>query len=250
MRTPLIVGNWKMHKTPSESSELARAIRTGLDGYSGVSVVLCPPFTSLVTVGKELAGSGVGLGAQNLHWAEEGPYTGEVSGKFLLELGCRWVIIGHSERRRHFGETDELVNRKLKAAQRFTISPIVCLGEDLEQRRSNQTLRVVAEQFQRAFDGVDPDPEIVIAYEPVWAIGTGQNATPAQATEVHNYLRELVQSLYGSEVSGATRILYGGSVSPDNIAQLMAEPEIDGALVGGGSLQARSFVKIVKFKEV
>jgi triosephosphate isomerase len=211
-------------------------------------VVICPPFTSLVEVRRELTNSKIELGAQNLHWAEEGPYTGEVSGKFLLELGCRWVIIGHSERRRHFGETDEIVNRKLKAAQRFGLSSIVCLGEDLEERITNRTLKVVEEQFQRAFDGVDLNPEVVIAYEPVWAIGTGQNATPAQAGEVHSYIRDLVKSLYGPEAS--MRILYGGSVSPENIAQLMAEPEIDGVLVGGASLKAQSFLKIAKFKEV
>ncbi|MCD5401776.1 triose-phosphate isomerase [candidate division NPL-UPA2 bacterium] len=248
MRKPLIAGNWKMNKASSRAGELARVLRDKLEGESSLDIVLCPPFTALEIVYRIIKGSHIGLGAQNLHWEKEGAYTGEVSAPMLKELGCRYVIIGHSERRQHFGESNETVNRKVKAALKFDLTPIVCVGERLEEREEGKTFSVVDSHIKEGLTGLKKQDilRIVVAYEPVWAIGTGRTATPQQANEVHSYIRGLLTDIHGEEVTSQVRIIYGGSVNPDSIFGLMAEMEIDGALVGGASLHADSFVEIVQ----
>ncbi|MCD5397682.1 triose-phosphate isomerase [candidate division NPL-UPA2 bacterium] len=248
MRKPLIAGNWKMNKTPSEAGELARILKDKLEGESSPDIVLCPPFTALDVVARAIQGSHLGLGAQNLYWKEEGAYTGEVSASMLKELGCRYVIIGHSERRQYFGESNETVNRKVKAALKFDLIPLVCVGERLEEREEGKTFSVVENHIREGLRGLEKQDilRMIVAYEPVWAIGTGRTATPQQANEVHGYLRELLADIYGTEIAYQVRIIYGGSVSPNSVSGLMAEAEIDGALVGGASLQADSFAEIVQ----
>ncbi len=247
MRKPLIAGNWKMNKTSSEARELVEKLKSLLFDVTQVEVVVSPPFTSLETVRALTEGSNIRLGAQNLHWKETGAYTGEVSPLMLKELGCRYVIIGHSERRIHFKESNELINRKLKAAISYNIAPILCVGEKLEEREGGVTEKVVREQLEKGLDGISKEEALraVIAYEPVWAIGTGRTATPKQASEVHRFIRKLLKDRYDEDLSSQLRILYGGSVTPENSLSLMAEEEIDGALVGGASLEADSFAKIV-----
>jgi triosephosphate isomerase len=252
MRVPLIAGNWKMYQTVANAVALVERLK-GLVGESdGVEVVVCPPFTALPAVAQALKGSRIGLGAQNMHWDKEGAYTGEVSPAMLTDLGCRHVILGHSERRQYFGETDLYVNRKLKAALEYGLVPIVCIGETLAEREDGRTMQVVDGQLQGGLSGVPAEAGagIVLAYEPVWAIGTGRAATQAQAEEVHTFIRTRLMELWGETVATAIRILYGGSVKPDNIDALMAGPDIDGALVGGASLQADAFARIVQFKKV
>lgn len=244
MRTPLIVGNWKLNTTPKTARELASKLRLGLLDVKDREVVLCPPFTSLPAVAEVINDSHLRLGAQNLHWEREGAYTGEVSGEALKELGCRYVLIGHSERREHFFETDAVVNKKLKQALTLELCPIVCLGEKLADREAGRTFEVVERQFNAAFLDI-PRVDMVIAYEPVWAIGTGRNATPEQAEEVHKFLRGLLTKRFNDS---NLRIIYGGSVKPDNIDSLMVEPDIDGVLVGGASLASDSFIRIVRFE--
>ncbi len=248
MRTPLVVGNWKMYGTLAEARPLATGIRDGLKRLRGVESAVCPPFTALATVGDILKGSHVELGAQNCHWTTSGAHTGEISPPMLTELGCRYVILGHSERRRDMGETDELVNRKLTAAIAAGLTPILCVGETGDERRQGLTFTTVEGQLRAGLAGVPAEAiaRCVLAYEPVWAIGTGVNATPGQASEVHGYLRGLISELTTKETSQSVRILYGGSVKADNAAELVTAPEIDGALVGGASLNAQSFVAIVK----
>lgn len=248
MRQPLIAGNWKMNKTVSQAEELAVNLKGGLGNKDGIEIVICPPFTSLEIVYRIIEGSNIGLGAQNLHWEEEGAYTGEISAPMIKELGCQYVIIGHSERRQYFGESNETVNRKVKAALKFDLTPIVCVGERLEEREEDKTSSVIESHIRGGLAGLGKEEisRIVVAYEPVWAIGTGKTATPQQANEVHNYIRQLLTDIHGEEIASRLRILYGGSVKPDNISGLMAETEIDGALVGGASLQADSFVEIVQ----
>ncbi|MCX8070895.1 MAG: triose-phosphate isomerase [Candidatus Binatia bacterium] len=248
MRTPLIAGNWKMHGLAAEARALAQAMRDGAHGLTDREVVLAPPFTALHVVREVLHGSSIGLAAQNMHWEDRGAFTGEISPPMLVDAGCRYVILGHSERRQFFGENDTTVQRKVHAALRHGLVPIVCVGETLGEREAGRTLDVVAAQVRAALLGLDAAAirAVVVAYEPVWAIGTGRVATPQQAQEVHSYIRGLLREQAG-EVATEVRILYGGSVKPDNIDDLMKEPDIDGALVGGASLEAQSFLRIVRF---
>ncbi|MBI2845149.1 MAG: triose-phosphate isomerase [Chloroflexi bacterium] len=252
MRTPLIAGNWKMHRRISEALGLAQTLAESLSGTSspGREVVICPPFTALLAVREVLKGSSIILGAQNLYPEPEGAYTGEISPTMLADLGCRYVILGHSERRQHLGETDEFINRKVQAALANGLRPILCVGEILEQRERGQEVGVVATQLRGCLQGVQTSQmgEVVIAYEPVWAIGTGKNATPEQAQTMHQNIRQVLQSRFGEEVANNTRILYGGSVKADNIDSLMAQPDIDGVLVGGASLDVTSFIRIVNYQ--
>ncbi|OQX62754.1 MAG: triose-phosphate isomerase [Desulfococcus sp. 4484_241] len=246
---PLIAGNWKMHKTCEESaataSELAKLVR----GVSGRDVLIAPPFTSLTTVRDAISGSGIALAAQNLHWETKGAFTGEISAPMLVSAGCTHVIIGHSERRLYFHETDETVNRKVKAAQAAGLIPIVCIGETEEQRETGKTFNVLDKQIRNGLEGLDLNDAdaLVIAYEPVWAIGTGKTATSSQAQEVHAFVRSIAGEMFGKTLVQGMRILYGGSVKPSNIAELMAMEDIDGALVGGASLDAETFAGIVKY---
>jgi triosephosphate isomerase len=248
MRTPLVIGNWKMQGTLAEARTLATAIRDGLKRPRGVEVVVCPPFTALAAVGEILAGSPIRLGAQNCHWEASGAHTGEVSPAMLAELGCRYVLVGHSERRRELGETDQRISLKAQAALAHGLTPVLCVGETADERRQGLTFTTVEGQLRAGLAGMMPDAvaQIVLAYEPVWAIGTGVHATPAQAAEVHGYLRGLLSELTAKETAQTIRILYGGSVKADNADALAAEPEIDGALVGGASLNAPGFIAIVR----
>ncbi|MFQ5829023.1 MAG: triose-phosphate isomerase [Candidatus Methylomirabilia bacterium] len=248
MRTPLVVANWKMHGTLQEARSLASAVRDGLRRVTDVEVVLCPPFTALGLVAELVRGSQIGLGGQNCHWEASGAFTGEVSPAMLREMDCRLVVLGHSERRHQLGESDEMINRKVHAALGHGLTPLLCVGETEEERRQGLTFHVVEGQLRNGLSGVTPDAisRCVLAYEPIWAIGTGVNATPAQAVEVHGYLRGLLSELASKEVAQSARILYGGSVKLDNVASLVHEVEVDGTLVGGASLQPQAFVAIVK----
>ncbi len=248
MRTPFIAGNWKMHKTIEEAVALVTELRELLAGVEGIEVAVCPPFPALEAVRRALGGSLIRLGAQNMHWEEAGAFTGEVSPRMLKGL-CDCVIIGHSERRTLFGETDWMVNRKLHAALAHGLTPVVCVGENLEQNRAGQTEAVVGAQVRAAFDGLPAEQArvVVVAYEPIWAIGTGIPAYgPDAARIIGEVVRGTLAGLYGDEVAQAIRIQYGGSVTPANIAEFMREPEIDGALVGGASLRAGDFAAIVR----
>ena len=248
MRMPLCVANWKMFGTLAEARPLATGVRDGLRRLKDAEVVLCPPFTALSTVADILAGSPLKLGAQNCHPDPTGAHTGEIAPPMLTELGCRYVILGHSERRREMGETDALVNLKVRAALSHGLTPILCVGETADERRQGLTFTTVEGQLRAGLAEVAAEAiaGVVLAYEPVWAIGTGANATPAQAGEVHGYLRGLLSELGSKETAAAIRIVYGGSVKPENAEALAAEPEIDGALVGGASLNVQGFVTIVK----
>jgi triosephosphate isomerase len=248
MRTPLAIGNWKMHGTLAEARPLATAIRDGLKRPRGVEVVLCPPFTALPAVAEILAGSPIRLGAQNCHWEASGAHTGEIAPAMLAELGCRYVLAGHSERRREIGETDQQINRKVKAALAGGLTPVLCVGETADERRQGLTFTTVEGQLRAGLADMPADAiaQVVLAYEPVWAIGTGVNATPSQAAEVHGYLRGLLSELTSKDTAATVRILYGGSVKADNADALAAESEIDGALVGGASLNAAGFIAIAR----
>lgn len=252
MRRPFIAGNWKMNLLRSSAVELARQVAARVEKDRSVDVAVCPPYVYLDPVREALAGSAVRLGAQNVHEAAEGAYTGEVSTGMLLDVGCRYVILGHSERRHLLGETDDLINRKLLAVlaagdEPARLTPIVCVGELLEEREAGRTEEIVGRQIEGSLAGVDSEQaaRLVIAYEPVWAIGTGKVATPEQAEEVHNHLRKLVEKRYTAEVAQVVPILYGGSVKPDNAAQLLSQPNVDGGLIGGASLKADDFLAIV-----
>jgi triosephosphate isomerase len=243
-RLPLIAGNWKMHKTMAEARALTREIRLGTAGRDRPEVVLAPPYTALAAVAQELAGTAIGLAAQDTFWEREGAYTGAISPLMLQDAGCRYVIVGHSERRQHFGDTNRTVNLKLKAALAVGLRLIFCLGETREEREAGQTMARVAEQLQEGLAGVAASgANLVVAYEPVWAIGTGLTATPEEAQEVHHYIRGALPGLLGSGED--IRILYGGSVTPENAASLLGQPDIDGALVGGASLKPASFLGII-----
>jgi triosephosphate isomerase len=248
MRTPMVVGNWKMHGTLAETRALTTALRDGLKRPGRVEVVVCPPFTALSTAAEVLAGGPILLGAQNCHHEPSGAHTGEIAPPMLVELGCRFVLCGHSERRREMGETDEQIKLKVEAALRHNLTPILCVGETAEERRQGLTFTTVEGQLRAGVAGVDGATlgRCVLAYEPVWAIGTGVNATPAQAAEVHGYLRGLLSELGSKETAQGIRILYGGSVKADNADTLLAEQDIDGALVGGASLTAPGFIGIVR----
>lgn len=250
MRTPVIAGNWKMYKTPSEAEGFVEAFLPRVAGVSGVEIVIAPPFTSLSAVAARTRDTNVEVASQNLHFADEGAYTGEVSPRMVKESGAKYAILGHSERRQYFGETDESVNRKLRAARDAGLIPILCIGETLAEREAGDTFRVVERQLRGGLAEVPASAAgtILVAYEPVWAIGTGKTATPEQAQEVHAFLRGMIASLWGEDAAGAVRILYGGSVKPGNISDLMARKDIDGGLVGGASLSPESFEQIVKYR--
>ena len=248
MRKPLIAGNWKMYKTIAEAITLANGVKRELIDFEKVDIVLCPPFTALNSVYEVIMDTNIKLGAQDLHWKREGAFTGEVSNTMLKDCGCQFVIIGHSERRKYFFETDDSVNKKIRAALEDNLTPIVCVGETLEEREKNWTIDVVEKQIKGGFKEL-PETEVkrlVIAYEPVWAIGTGKTATPSQAQEVQKFIRDWIKKNVSSDCALGLRILYGGSVKPDNIKELMSQPDIDGALVGGASLEVSSFIEIVK----
>lgn len=251
-RRPMMAGNWKMHKTTTEAVAFLESVAVGVDKDTGVEVVVCPPYTALSAVGADIKKKNlkVGLGAQNMHWEEAGAFTGEISPLMLVDLGLEFVIIGHSERRQLFGETNETINKKLKAALDHGLKPIFCVGETLDQREAGQTTEVIAAQITEGLEGVGGDlPErLVIAYEPIWAIGTGKVAEPEDANDVIRHIRALISSLFGVDTARKIRILYGGSVKPDNVVKIMAEPEIDGALVGGACLKPESFLELVNYQ--
>ena len=245
MRIPMIAGNWKMNTTVSEAVKLVNELRQELDAIDNVEKVLCPPFISLVTIGELIKRSSIKLGAQNLYFEEKGAYTGEISSLMLAEL-CDFVIIGHSERRQYFNETDEIVNKKVKAALKVGLRPILCIGERLEQNEAGLTAEVVTKQLRSALIGIGHLSKMVIAYEPVWAIGTGKAATGEQANQTISLIRHDISQLYDKEIALDLRILYGGSVTADNATEFMQQPEIDGALVGGASLKADQFLSIIR----
>ena len=252
-RKPLIAGNWKMNLTLDASVELSNAIVAGSDDLEGVEVLVAPPFTSLSTVKQAIGNSKIHLSAQNMHWEISGAYTGEISSRMLQEAGCTHVILGHSERRIHFKETSDIIDLKVKAAVLSGLIPILCVGETLEQREAGRTFEVIKEQLDVSLRNSRVDrnilPSTILAYEPVWAIGTGRTATPEQAQEVHEFIRDWIEMSFNPGVASQIRILYGGSVKSGNIADLMSQADIDGALVGGASLKADSFVQIIRFKE-
>jgi len=245
-RQPLIAGNWKMHKTQAEARALAREIRQGVLPEALVEVMVAPPYTALSAVAAELQDSPIRLAAQDTFWERQGAYTGAISPVMLADAGCHYVIVGHSERRQHFGDTNQAVNRKLLAVLEAGPVPILCIGETIEERQTEKTFQVVAEQLREGLADLPGEARerLVIAYEPVWAIGTGLTATPGQAQEVHAFIRSLLREVV-DHAAETTRILYGGSVTPDNAASLLSQPDIDGALVGGASLKADSFLKII-----
>jgi triosephosphate isomerase len=247
MRKKIIAGNWKMNKLVRDAAELASAIKLGCGTQTDVEVVLCPTFTALKTVADAIAGSAIRLGAQNMHWEKDGAFTGEISAGMLRDLSCQFVILGHSERRQFFNETDAIVNRKVKAALAANLTPIVCVGELLEQREANQMEEVVTNQVTKSLAGLDETGfrRTVLAYEPVWAIGTGRTASPAQAQEVHALIRKVLARMCNPGAAQAVRIQYGGSMKPSNAKELLSQPDIDGGLIGGAALDAKSFVEIV-----
>ena len=247
MKKLLIAGNWKMFKTISEGVQLVNIIKAGLHRITTCDIAICPPFTALSAINEALRDTKMELGAQDMYCETEGAFTGEISPLMLKDAGCRYVILGHSERRQLFHETNELIHRKIATALKYNLSPIVCVGETLEQREARQAFEVVKNQFDHCLGSLNADEidRVVLAYEPVWAIGTGKTATPEQAEQMHSYLRRLLNEKYGNLVAGRIKILYGGSVKPSNSAQLMSKPNLDGALVGGASLKAESFIQIV-----
>jgi len=249
-RTPLIAGNWKMYKTTPEAVDTAQRLVELVADSAGVDIMIAPVFTALEPVSRVVRNSLVALGAQNLYWQKEGAYTGEISADMLVSAGCQYVIIGHSERRQYFGETDEAVNKKISAAITANLIPVFCIGETEPERESGNTFSVLDKQVKDGLEAkvVEDLGSLVIAYEPVWAIGTGKTATRDQAQEAHKYIRSLIEGLFGATLAESVRILYGGSVKPANVSELMAMPDIDGALVGGASLDAESFSKIVNYK--
>jgi triosephosphate isomerase (TIM) len=248
MRKPIIAGNWKMYKDISEAIELANAIKRGAFEVENVEIVVCPPSIDLSEVCEIAVESNVGVGAQNCHWEKEGAFTGEISVPMIKSVGCKYVVIGHSERRKYFGETDQTVKKKVAAVIDGGLIPIMCVGETLEEREAGKTMDVVKQQVLGGLEGLEEGylEKLVIAYEPVWAIGTGKTATPEQAEEVHGMIRSLLSERFSESFSENCRILYGGSVNPGNVKQLMSEKDIDGGLIGGASLKADSFVEMIK----
>ncbi len=245
---PFIAGNWKMHKTIPEAVEMVKALKEESPQLTDAELVVIPPYTMLSEVKKIIEGSTILLGAQNIFWEEKGAFTGEVSPPMLKDAGCQYVTIGHSERRQYFGETNETVNKKIKAALAHELTPIMCIGESLEEREKGNTMDKVETQINSGLEGLGKDEigRIVIAYEPIWAIGTGVTATPSQAEEVHSFIREKLTEKYGNEIASYAIILYGGSVKPANAYSILKENNINGALVGGASLEADSFIQITK----
>lgn len=252
-RTPMIAGNWKMNLSLEEAVALAEAVGSGMGSVSDVEVLVAPPFIHLAAVRNVIEESRIFLAAQNMHWEISGAYTGEISGRMLQQAGCTHVILGHSERRALFGETSEMVNLKVRAASFLGLIPIICVGETLEEREADRTFEVIKEQLDVSLDNFRADQMMptttILAYEPVWAIGTGKTATPEQAEEVHQFIRLWIEKTFTSGVAAQVRILYGGSVKPENVKALMTEPDIDGALVGGASLKGDSFVPLIHYRE-
>jgi triosephosphate isomerase (TIM) len=249
LRRPVIAGNWKMYKTGAETRAFFEAFLPLVSASTHCDIVVAPPFTAIAAAVEAARGSAIGIAAQNLYWEREGAFTGEISARMLVDAGCSGVIIGHSERRQYFGETDESVHRKTKAALEAGLAPIICVGETLSEREGNLTDSVLRRQFDKGLGALTPAEfsRILIAYEPVWAIGTGRTATPEMAAEAHRHVRNLAAAQFTPEQASALRILYGGSVKPDNVKGLMAQDGIDGALVGGASLDPKSFAAIVNF---
>jgi len=249
-RRPILAGNWKMNMTATQARELASKLIPLVSGVKDRDIVLAPTFTSLQTVAEASKGTNMALAAQNLFWEDKGAFTGEISAEMLLDSGCKYVIIGHSERRQYFGETDETVSKKVRQALNKGLLPIVCVGELLSEREAGKANDVIDRQVSGALKGVTAAEmqKIVVAYEPVWAIGTGKTATPEQANDIHAFIRQKVKAMYNGDIAEGLRIQYGGSVTPDNVSQLMAKPDIDGALVGGASLKPESFAALVTFK--
>ena len=245
MRIPMIAGNWKMNTTVGEAIELVNEMRPGLDEIGSVDKVICPPFISLAAVKELIKGSSIKLGAQNIHFEEKGAYTGEISPLMLADL-CEFVIIGHSERRQYFNETGEIINKKILAALKVGLKPILCFGERLEENEAGRTKEVLTQQLNSSLTGIDSLGGLIIAYEPIWAIGTGKAAAGKQANKTIGFMRQTISQKYGKRVAQDLRILYGGSVTANNIAEFINQPEIDGALVGGASLKATEFLSIVK----
>jgi triosephosphate isomerase len=247
MRKIIIAGNWKMYKTIKDGQELAVALKRELYRVENVDIVICPAYTLLAYLADDLEDSNIVIGAQDIYWQEEGAFTGEVSAAMLKDAGCEYVIVGHSERRQFFGDTNETVNKKIKACLRHGLTPIICVGENLQARESGNTFSVIKDHIQGSLAEISAQDLIktVIAYEPVWAIGTGKTATADQAQEVHKYIRDLLRQSHGEEVAVSVRIQYGGSVKPENIKELISKPDVDGALVGGASLKSDSFSAIV-----
>lgn len=247
MRKPFIAANWKMNKTLSETQEFISKFVPEVKEKSDVAIAIAPPFTYLTVAAEKLKNTNVMLAAQDVFYEEKGAYTGEISPLMLVDIGCQYVIVGHSERRQHFNETDDIVNRKIKAAKKAGLGIILCIGESLEEREAGKTFDVLHREIENGLNGVDLD-NMVIAYEPIWAIGTGKTATPEQAQETHAYIRDRLNILYGNKTDDFC-IIYGGSVTPENIDSLMACKDVDGALVGGASLKVESFIRIVKFRK-
>jgi triosephosphate isomerase len=249
MRKPVIAGNWKMHNTISEALDLVRGIKSQVEGVTDVEIIVSPVYTALASVAAELKGSNINVASQNIFWEEKGAFTGEIAPNMITDAGCTHAIIGHSERRQYFGETDETVNKRVKAALAAGLIPILCVGETLEERDAGNTIAVVEAQIKGGLKDIAEEDmaKIIVAYEPVWAIGTGKTATPDMAEDVHKQIRSIVEEIYDAAIADGTRILYGGSVKPETVDDLMAQPDIDGALVGGAALKADSFVRLVKF---
>ena len=249
LRKPIIAGNWKMYKTTGEAMAMVNELSKSVTALTGVEIVVCPPFTALDAVIEVVRGTNIAVGAQNMHWETQGAFTGEISPVMLKEMGCKYVILGHSERREYFAETDEFVNKKTKAAFKYGLLPIVCVGEKLEQREQGITEQVVKSQVEGGLAGLENDQvgSLVVAYEPVWAIGTGKTASDDDAQQVIGFIRKVITGMFGQGLADKVRIQYGGSVKPDNISGLMQQPDIDGALVGGASLDAQTFAAIAKF---
>ena len=248
MRKPIIAGNWKMNKINAEAIDLVNELMPLVKDIKDIEIVVCPPFTALSEVYRVIDGTNILLGAQDVYFEEKGAFTSQISCDMLKDVGCTYVIIGHSEKRQYFGETNESVNKKVKAALAHDLKPIICVGENLEQREANETMGIVEEQVKGALKDIKKEQmaDIVFAYEPIWAIGTGKTAAPEQAQEVHAFIRNIILNIYDSDIADSVRIQYGGSVKPDNVKELMEQEDIDGGLIGGASLDAESFSKIIK----
>ena len=246
MIKPFIAGNWKMNKTIPEAIELVSKLKEIIEAIETGEILIIPPFTALSEIRKVITGSKIKIGAQNIFWEESGAFTGEISPLMIKDVGCEYVLIGHSERRRYFGEDDRIVNLKIKSALTHSLNPIFCLGETLEEREAGKTLIRIHNQIEEGLKDIEEIENIIIAYEPVWAIGTGKTATPQQAQEVHRFIRQKLEKKYGNKKASCAIILYGGSVKPENTYSLIKEEDIDGALIGGASLKVDSFVKIIE----